>query len=158
MVNFFSVTSGKLIECHKAVFGKLIHCHGGKQSKCQLVNFFIDIHTLKKYYKFCIQYTMKNPDKTRFYLRHQLFRPIELRDEIQERIQATTEGKLKLYGKYLEESIARGEIVSTKEDAFRQYTSFIDNITFNMIFSGWKPSDEEIDKAWNLFYNNYLKE
>lgn len=44
MVNFFSVTSGKLIECHKAVFGKLIHCHGGKQSKCQLVNFFIDIH------------------------------------------------------------------------------------------------------------------
>ena len=113
---------------------------------------------LKKYYKFCIQYTMNNPDKTRFYLRHHLFRPIELRDEIQERIQATTEGKLKLYGKYLEESIARGEIVSTKEDAFRQYTSFIDNITFNMIFSGWKPSDEEIDKAWNLFYNNYLKE
>ena len=113
---------------------------------------------LKKYYKFCIQYTMKNPDKTRFYLRHQLFRPIELRDEIQERIQATTEGKIKLYGKYLEASIARGEIVSTKEDAFRQYTSFIDNITFNMIFSGWKPSDEEIDKAWNLFYNNYLKE
>lgn len=113
---------------------------------------------LKKYYKFCIYYTIKNPDKTRFNLRQHLFKSIELRDEIQERIQATREGKMKLYGKYLEASISKGELLSTKEDAFRRYTSFIDNMTFNMIFSEWKPSDEEIDKAWKLFYNNYLKE
>ena len=113
---------------------------------------------LKKYYKFCIQYTMKNPDKTRFYLRHHLFKPIELRAEIEERIQATTEGKMQLYGKYLEEAILKGEIAFTKEDAFRKYTSFIDHITFNMIFSEWKPSGEEIDKAWDIFYNNYLNE
>ena len=28
----------------KDVIGKLFHCHSGKQSKCPVVNFFIDIH------------------------------------------------------------------------------------------------------------------
>ena len=46
MVNFFSITSGKLIECQKCENGKLIRCHVGKQSKCHVVNFFIDIHNL----------------------------------------------------------------------------------------------------------------
>lgn len=45
MVNFFSVTSGKLIECQNRQNGKLIRRQPGKLSKCQVVNFFIDIHT-----------------------------------------------------------------------------------------------------------------
>ena len=45
MVNFFAVTSGKLIECQKQEIGKLIGCQCGKQIQCQVVNFFIDIHT-----------------------------------------------------------------------------------------------------------------
>ena len=44
MVNFFTVTSGKLIECQKQEIGKLIGCQCGKQIQCQVVNFFIDIH------------------------------------------------------------------------------------------------------------------
>lgn len=44
MVNFFSVTSGKLFQCQNCENGKLIRHQGGKQSKCQMVNFFIDIH------------------------------------------------------------------------------------------------------------------
>ena len=47
MVNFFTVTSGKLIECQKQEIGKLIGCQCGKQIQCQVVNFFIDIHTLE---------------------------------------------------------------------------------------------------------------
>ena len=46
MVNFFTVTGGKLIECQKQEIGKLIGCQCGKQIQCQVVNFFIDIHTL----------------------------------------------------------------------------------------------------------------
>ena len=45
MVNFFTVTSGKLIECQKQEIGKLIGCQCGKQIQCQVVKFFIDIHT-----------------------------------------------------------------------------------------------------------------
>ena len=60
MVNFFTVTGGKLIECQKQEIGKLIgcqcgkqiqcqcgkqiKCQCGKQIQCQVVNFFIDIH------------------------------------------------------------------------------------------------------------------
>ena len=47
MVNFFTVISGKLIECQKQEIGKLIGCQCGKQIQCQVVNFFIDIHKLR---------------------------------------------------------------------------------------------------------------
>ena len=47
MVNFFTVTSGKLIECQKQENGKLIGCQRGKQIQCQVVNFFIDIHNCR---------------------------------------------------------------------------------------------------------------
>ena len=45
MVNFFSVTSGKLFECQNRRIGKLIRCQPGKLSRCQVVNIFIDIHS-----------------------------------------------------------------------------------------------------------------
>ncbi len=113
---------------------------------------------LKKYYKFCVQYTIENSDNTRFFLRYHLFKPIELKEEIQERVKGTTERKIQLYGKYLENAISEGEIALTKEEAFIKYTSFIANSLFNMIFSGQKPNDEEINKAWNIFYNDYLRQ
>ena len=46
MVNIFSVTSGKLFECHFCDIGKEFHCQSGKLIQCHVVNFFIDIHTL----------------------------------------------------------------------------------------------------------------
>lgn len=44
VVNFFSVTGGKQIDCHEFHFGKEIRRHGGKLSKCRVVKKFIDIH------------------------------------------------------------------------------------------------------------------
>lgn len=44
VVNFFSVTGGKQIDCHEFRFGKEIRRHGGKLSKCPVVKKFIDIH------------------------------------------------------------------------------------------------------------------
>ena len=46
MVNIFSVISGKLFECQKPDIGKLFRCHSGKEIQCQVVNFFIDIHSI----------------------------------------------------------------------------------------------------------------
>ena len=61
MVNFFTVTGGKLIECQKQEIGKLIGCQCGKQIQCQVVNFFIDIHILAilQIQKSCILITLK---------------------------------------------------------------------------------------------------
>ena len=113
---------------------------------------------LKKYFKFCVQYTLKDPDKTRFYLRLHLFKPIELKEEIEERIHITINKKRQLYEKYLEACIMSENIEGTVAEVFRKYTNFIDNITFNIIFSAWCPSEEDISKAWDLFYQNYLME
>ena len=44
VVNIFSVTGGKLIDCHEFRFGKKIRRHGGKLSKCPVVKKFIDFH------------------------------------------------------------------------------------------------------------------
>jgi len=43
-VNIFSVTGGKLIDCHEFRFGKKIRRHGGKLSKCPVVKKFVDFH------------------------------------------------------------------------------------------------------------------
>ena len=112
---------------------------------------------LKKYYKFCIQYAISNPDKTRFYLRHHLFRPVELKDEIEECIQNTTEEKRQLCAKYLKTCIASKNIDYSVDEMFEKYSNFIDNSTFNIIFSNWQPTEEEVNRAWHLFYNHYLK-
>ena len=48
VVNFFSVMSGKLFECHFCDIGKDIRCQSGKLIQCHVVNFFIDIHMLHK--------------------------------------------------------------------------------------------------------------
>ena len=94
MVNFFSVTSGKLIECHKAVFGKLIHCHGGKQSKCQLVNFFIDIH-IERYFKKSRTTTMNSETHCWILL---VFYKIVLRKDILNAELKTTPGEREFFG------------------------------------------------------------
>ena len=64
MVNIFSVTSGKLFECHFCDIGKEFHCQSGKLIQCHVVNFFIDIHTndsalLKALYLATLQATKK---------------------------------------------------------------------------------------------------
>lgn len=112
---------------------------------------------LKKYFKFCIDYATNNPDKTRFYLRYQLFRPFELRDQIEEIIKKTKEEKKQLYGKYLKECIDLHQIDYTLDEAFKMYSDFIDNNAFNIIFSDWRPTEEDKNKAWRIFFNNYLK-
>lgn len=112
---------------------------------------------LKKIFKFCINYVLKNRDKTRFYIRYQLFKPIELKEEIESHIKTSLEEKKILYGRLLEACIDLNKIDCPLDDAFRKYSNFINNGAFNVIFSHWTPTEEEINSAWNLFYIINLK-
>lgn len=111
---------------------------------------------LKKYYMFCINYAEKNIDKTRFYLRYRMFKPVELKEEIEDYINESLEERKLLYGKYLQVCINLHKIDYPLDEAIRKYNNFINNGTFNIIFSQWEPTEEEKDIAWDLFYNYYL--
>lgn len=112
---------------------------------------------LKKNFKFCIDYALKNPDKTRFYIRYQLFKPVELREEIENHTVASFEEKKLLYRRLIQECIDLDKIDCPLDEALRKYSDFIDNSAFNVIFSHWVPTEEEINLAWDLIYSTSLK-
>ena len=56
VVNIFSVTGGKLIDCHEFRFGKKIRRHGGKLSKCPVVKKFVDFHILSLHFLMLLFY------------------------------------------------------------------------------------------------------
>lgn len=111
---------------------------------------------LKKYFKFCMNYALGNNAKTRFYLRYRLFKPAELKSEIDQYIDESNKEKQELYLKYLKELIETGNINYSLEQIFHKFTNFINNSTFNIIFNSWEPSDEEINKEWDKFSNYYF--
>ena len=127
----------------------------------KVVELFLDkddnsAKSLKNYYLFCIEYAKNNPDAMRFYLRYRLFKPKELREEIEAYIEESTEEKRRIYRKFLDACDITENTNYFIEDAFQKYIHFIDNNTFHIIFSNWQPTNAEVEKAWDLFYTNYL--
>lgn len=111
---------------------------------------------LKRNFKFCIDYAKKNPDKTRYYIRYQLFKPTELREEIDKHIKASYEDKKVFYGNLLRLCIDSDFIDCSIDVAFRKYSNFIDNSAYNIIFSHWEPTEEEVDSEWEIFFKTNL--
>jgi AcrR family transcriptional regulator len=113
---------------------------------------------LVKYYRFCVEYAMKNEEKTCFFLRYRLFKPAELHEEIEEYTVESYEEKRDLLIKHIQGCIEPNNINVSAEKAFHRYLSFIDGCTFKIIFSNWRPSDEEISREWKIFYNYQMQE
>lgn len=112
---------------------------------------------LIKFFKFTVNYALIRENETRFYLRYRLFKPNELKKDIDIHMKETYENKRKLYTEPLQECILLGEIEYDLYEAFQKLTNFIDNCTFNIIFSNWRPSEKEIDITWKLFYKYQMK-
>lgn len=111
---------------------------------------------LKKYSRFCANYAIENNDKTRFYLKYRLFRPAELGQEIDEYVDNSNKERHEQYFKYIQELVETSKVNCSSEYVFRKFTNFIQSNTFNIIFSKWRPSDEEIDEEWDMFVHYYL--
>ena len=111
---------------------------------------------LYRFYKFCVMYAIQFPDKTRFYLRYRLFKPQELETDIDNHMKKTMSQKESFYIQMIENFNHHSKTQKDLKMMFQYYVNFIDNCTFNIIFSDWKPDEVELERVWNLFYEHQL--
>ncbi|MGB4660213.1 MAG: TetR/AcrR family transcriptional regulator [Mobilitalea sp.] len=112
---------------------------------------------LKKYFKFCGNYALEYNDKTRFYLRYRLFKPTELVTEIEEYIDNSNKERQEQYFEYVIKLVEIDKLNCSAEYVFQKFNNFINSNIFTIIFSKWRPGEEELDEVWNIFVNCILK-
>ena len=107
---------------------------------------------LKTVFVYSLQYAMFHKEETRFFLRYTLFTPDELKVALEEYMRTTYESKKKLYMDCL---IACGSELEKEMDMevmIKRVERLIDDCSFNVVFSEWRPTLEEMEKLWNIFY------
>lgn len=108
------------------------------------------------FFKFSVKYSLEHELETKFYLRYRLFRPEDLKEDIERHMNYTYGQKENTFIEPLSECISTGVIHENIEVVFQKYVNFIDSCTFNVIFSGWRPDDTELERIWKLFYEHQL--
>lgn len=114
------------------------------------------IEMLRTIYEYSIHYAIKHTKETKFYIRYTLFTPSELKKEIEEYMRNTYEKKIKLYKDCL---LAIYEISEFKFDIDKTYKKFemlVNDSTFNVVFSEWRPTQEEIYGIFDTFFKLLL--
>ena len=99
-----------------------------------------------------IVFTANHTMETRFYLRYTLFPPQELKEDIQKFIAETSAAKKEFAFRCFTECKRRGLIKVEAEVAVKYFLKFINNNAFDIIFSGWNPSQAEIKNLWEMFF------
>ncbi len=116
----------------------------------------VPFEKLYKFYKFSVKYSLEHELETKFYLRYRLFIPEELKEDIDKYMKFTYSQKENIFMEPLAQLISIGEVQDKLEVAFQKYVNFIDSCTFNVIFSGWHPDDEELERIWKVYYEHQL--
>jgi AcrR family transcriptional regulator len=112
---------------------------------------------LYNFYEYSINFTLQHYQETKFYLRYVLFTPNELQEDIQVYMMETFDRRRRLYRECIEECIKQGEVQCDVLTGVTKLLNFIDSATFNVIFSQWRPSSEELQENINIFYKYQLK-
>lgn len=95
--------------------------------------------------------TMTHKKETKFYLRYTLFTPLELKNEIDSYMKPTYERKKTLFKEHLTRLCELQEYKFDVDAAYYKFERFVDDSTFNVIFSNWEPSKPEITEIFNIF-------
>lgn len=111
---------------------------------------------LKEYYKFCIRYVKENRTKALFYYRCNLFKPMELKEDIERYIQNSFREQVELLKKYLRMHLDVKNIQYPMEESFQRYINYINQWAFSVVFPGWMPTDEEIERLWEIFCSTFM--
>ena len=106
---------------------------------------------LRDHFLFAMHYTMEHLPQTRFFLRYSLFPPQELKEEITAFLEANTKTRNELLLPYVEACVLHGLIGIPVDQALRTYLKFMNNNTFDVVFSGWTPDDGELMHLWQVF-------
>lgn len=114
------------------------------------------LEKLFKFYTFAINYCIHNHERTKFYLRYRLFRPIELMDAVGRHMEHTDLQKKEFLLEHIREGIDKGIILEPEDITYQRIINFIDSCTFNIIFSHWRPDETELKLTWDLFFANRI--
>jgi len=106
---------------------------------------------LRDYFLFAVHYTIDHLPETRFFLRYSLFPPQEIKEEIAAFLEENQRAKNEMILPSMMECIRHGLVKLPIEQAMSVYWKFINNNTFDVVFSGWAPKDEELTNLWRTF-------
>ena len=107
--------------------------------------------------KFAVWYTMNHIDETKYYLRYRLFWPAELSEDMEKHFHKTNDQKEDLLRDAIRVCIETGSCKVDEQTSYRSLINFVDSCTFNIIFSNWRPDEQELIETWQLFYQSRIK-
>ena len=107
---------------------------------------------LLAYFRFSIKYTLENLDETRFFLRFSLFPPSEVQEDTINFLLHQQKHEYDYIGGIVNDGIQQGLISASQDQATTIFLKFVNSNTFDIIFSRWAPTEEELLEAWNAFF------
>lgn len=99
-----------------------------------------------------MDFAAKNDSKTRFYIRYALFAPNELRKEVEAYLDDINGRLQAIISFYVIRCKEQGSIALPAETAAQYIIKFINANTFDIVFSGWMPTQEELAELWTEFF------
>ena len=147
--NFFNSKKGLFLSIVSSLWEKYL-----EESSCYF-NDTSNISPDKKlftFFRFSIKYTLENLDETRFFLRFSLFPPSEVQEDTISFLLHQQKHKYDYIGGIINDCIQQGLISAPRDQATNIFMKFVNSNTFDIIFSNWSPSEEELLEAWNTFF------
>lgn len=107
---------------------------------------------LYAFFKFSIKYAIENLDEARFFLRFSLFPPSELKKNIEILLLQQQTYKLNQIASIVGDCIHEGLIDTSLEQATASFIKYVNCNTFDIVFTHWAPSEEELLESWKTFF------
>jgi AcrR family transcriptional regulator len=140
-----------------AVVEKMLGDYQAIKQKNVIRNKITPEERLRAIYEYSVNYAMTHIKETKFYLRYTLFTPVELKKDIDNYMKETYENKKNLLRECLKEVCEIGEYKFDIDNAFVKFEALIDDSTFNVVFSNWRPAKEEVYEIFDIFYKLHYK-
>ncbi len=104
------------------------------------------------YFNFSVRYTIENLDEARFFLRFSLFPPSELKKDILHFLSQQQTYKLNQISSIVADCVQKGLIIISPDQAIASFIKYVNNNTFDIVFTHWAPSEKELLESWESFF------
>lgn len=140
-----------------AVVEQILKDYIDTKNESQIANNIDSRISLMQIYVFSINYAIKHTSNIKFYFRYKLFIPSELVKDIETFMVKTYDNKKQLYKSCICKIRDEGLLINNVEITCQMFERLVDETTFSIIFSDWRPSDEEIYDRFNNFWKLNIK-
>lgn len=108
-------------------------------------------------FSYSINYTVEHIEESRFFFRYSLFCPEELKAKVNSFIEKSNQTKLQIVNSIIDKCIKKKLIDVTSSEAAEIFWKFVNINNFDVVFTNWRPSNEELFDLWNMFVKCRLK-